>query len=114
MKTSIHIKTKARVICHRNEVSTIETMLAAIYGRGLIKTDHFTVPGKPFVSVCFSLSELHELNTHDPVEETEKAIAIMRASSYQSAKEAEHQQAVESATLAQSMKKKLIAWLSKD
>ncbi|EOX4945640.1 hypothetical protein ACFLJY_004354 [Vibrio alginolyticus] len=118
MDTTLDIKTGITVICHRQQTQTIESMLHAIHGHELVKTAHSHVPGKPFVMMTFSVSEHYKLQTNlnplDPVEETQKTVATMMASSYRTGTKKDHQQAVQSITLAQSVKNKLIAWLSKD
>lgn len=118
MDTTLDISNRITVICHRQQTTTIESMLRAIYGHGLVKIDYSHVPGKRFVRMEFSASEHFRLQTNlnplDPVEETEKTVATMMASSYRTGTKKDYQQAVQSITLAQSVKNKLIAWLSKD
>ncbi|ELH9641294.1 hypothetical protein RQY89_004558 [Vibrio alginolyticus] len=118
MDTTLDISTRITVICHRKQIPTIESMLRTIHGHGLVRVDYSHVTDTPFVRMEFSVSEHFRLQTEinplDPVEETQKTTACLMASSYRTGTKKDHQQAVQSITLAQSVKNKLIAWLSKD
>ncbi|MGR2840237.1 hypothetical protein ABMX64_20100 [Vibrio vulnificus] len=118
MKTSLSSKTEISVICHLKEMELIEAMLITIHGRNLVKTTHHAVPGKPFVVMEFSISGNYtlkgKLNLVDPVEDTQKTLATMMANSYRASTKSDCHQAALTITQAQSLRRKLIAWLSKD
>ncbi|HAS6087735.1 TPA: hypothetical protein I7120_21885 [Vibrio vulnificus] len=117
MNTTLDIKTGITVICHKQQIAVIESMLHAIHGKELVKTAHSRVPGKPFFRMTFSVCKnysIDPIDPLDPVEETQKTIARAMANSYRMEINNDYKEAVESISISRAIKKKFMAWILRD